>query len=391
MITKPAPRPLRVLILSPVADLYGSTRSMLEVVNRIDRSLLEPAWGVPDEGDLTRKLAADSVPYAVIPELRLARASDSTATQAGKLARRLPRGAIRIARLARRNSIDVIHSNSAAVVAGAYGSRLAGVPHLWYVRELIPEGGPFGALLRREIPARSDVVISNSRAVEAQFELENKPGRVIPCGIDWERLGTIPRDEAKGRIGIPANAIAIGSAGYLNPRKGMDVLLEAYARVREGVSEPTRLILAGAPFPGNEGFATRLRDRARDLGLADEVLMPGFIDDISVLLASLDVFALTTREPEGLGRVVIEAMAAGLPVIATAGGGILDVVDHEETGLLVDSPTPEDVASALGRLLGDERLRERLGEAARRSVEERFRLDLVADCLLASYRELRQV
>ena len=127
----------------------------------------------------------------------------------------------------------------------------------------------------------------------------------------------------------------VGSAGYLNPRKGMDLLLEAYARVRDRAPGPTRLVLAGAPFPGNEGFAEGLRERARDLGLADEVLMPGYLDDIAPLLASLDVFALTTREPEGLGRAVIEAMASGLPVVATGTGGILDIVDDERTGLLL--------------------------------------------------------
>jgi glycosyltransferase involved in cell wall biosynthesis len=379
-----------VLILSPVADLYGSTRSMVETLDLIDPRRLRASWGIPHHGTLAEELSERGVPYTIVPGLQLARTKDSGIVRLAKVASRLPPGALRVARLARREGIQLIHSNSATVVAGAYAAPLAGVPHLWYVREMIPERGLLGSILRREIPRRADALLCVSSAVAEQFDRGAVPARVLHSGVDWRRVQRIPTLEARARLGIPAEAAVVGSAGYLNPRKGMDLLLEGYAAARPGLGSTARLLLAGAPYPGNERFAERLSSRARELGLGHELLMTGFLDEIGPFLSALDVFALTTREPEGLGRAVLEAMASGLPVIASGGGGMRDIIEGGRSGLLLDVPTPAAIADALSELLGDRALRERLGEAARAEVRDRFRLDYTAERLLQTYTKLAE-
>lgn len=383
------PGPLRVLIISPVADLYGSTRSMLETLDRIEPAAVRAAWALPDEGPLSHELRARKSPFVVMPHLRLARVSDSPATRIRKVAEGLLSSSMRVASLIRRNRIDVVHSNSAAVLAGAYGAMLGRTPHLWYVRELIPDQGLLTSLLRREIQRRSDAVLCVSTAVAAQLDMTAPPyPRVVHSGIDWERMK--PRDVAQSRrlLGLPAEALVLGSSGYLNPRKGMDLLLEAYARIRPEVEGPARLLLAGEPFPGNEGFARSLRERSRALGLEDEVVMPGYLHDISHFFSAIDVFALTNREPEGLGRSVLEAMASGRPVLASGIGGALDIIDPESSGLLVDPCSTESITMALRRLVNQPEFRTRLGEAGRRAAGRRFRLEFVAEQLLATYKHL---
>lgn len=382
--------PVRVLVLSPVADLYGSSRSMLENLAHLDPGLAEFVWAIPSRGELADALEELSVRVEVIPDLRLARVSDSTPTRLAKLAGKAPRSAVKIARLARAASIDVIHSNSAAVLSGAYGSRLARVPHLWYVRELIPEGSPLARLLAREIPARSDQLVCVSSAVAKQFEPCDTPLEVLRSGIDWGRLGGITREAARAQLGLPADAVVVGASGYLNPRKGMDLLLEAYAEARSRAEGPTRLLLAGAPFPGNEQFADDLRGRARELGLGGELTTPGYLERIDLFLAAIDVFALTPREPEGLGRAVLEAMASEVPVLAIGEGGVLDIVEDESTGLLVAPGSPKAISASLGRLLADSALRTQLGQAGKRSVRGRFRVDYVAERLCSHYARLRR-
>lgn len=384
----PDDRVLRVLVTSPVADLYGSSLSMLETLDRIAPEHVHVAWAVPAAGALTGELTVRGVPFTVVPELRLARARDSVWAQATKLARAVPIGSLRLARIAKANSIDVIHSNSSAVLAGAYGSRLARLPHVWHARELIPRSGPFAPLLRREMPARAEALICVSSAVAEQFADPHGKVQVLHDGLDWTRLRRVPRSEARAALGIPDDAIAVGSCGYLNPRKGMDLLLEGYARARGAAQGPTRLIFAGAPFPGNEDFADGLRRRSRELDIAAEVIMPGYVEQISLLLSALDVFALTTREPEGLGRAVLEAMALELPVVATGRGGMLDIVEDGRTGMLVDPPTDEAIGAALGRLFADTALRHRLGAAGREEVRSRFQVEHTAERLLGTYRRL---
>lgn len=384
----PRRTPTRVLILSPVADLYGSTRSMVETLGLVDPELVLPAWALPEEGPLAAELRSRGVPYAVVPELRLLRSSDGAGRQLFKAAAGLPVGAIKVARLTSRNRIDVVHSNSATVLAGAYGARLGGASHLWYVREMIPTNSPFATLLRHQIRTRADEIFCVSSPVAEQLGEAPVSVSVVHSGIDWGRIGGADRARARAGFGIPEEAVVVGSSGYLNPRKGMDVLLEAYARVRERAEAPTRLLLAGSPFPGNEAFAAGLEARAAALGLDEEVIIPGYLAEIAPFLAALDVFVLTPREPEGLGRALLEAMASGLAVVAVATGGMTDVVEAGRTGILVRAPEPELVAEALGGLLADPQRRGRLGAAAKCSVQTRFRLDHTAERLTASYSRL---
>jgi glycosyltransferase involved in cell wall biosynthesis len=362
---------------------------MLETLDLIDPEKLRTTWAIPAHGSLVGELAMRGIPCSVVPGLRLAMAKDSGPTKLAKVARGLPIGIIRVAHLARRERVDLIHSNSAAVLSGAYAATAARVPHLWYVREMIPEGSVMASILCREIPRRADAVLCVSSAVAGRLNGGGGTApRVLHSGIDWRRLERIPKPEARARLGIPAEAVVVGSAGYVNPRKGMDLLLEGYAAARPYLRGPGRLVLAGAPYPGNEAFPENIRRRADELGLGEEVVMPGYLGEIGPFLSALDVFALTTREPEGLGRAVLEAMGSGLPVVATTGGGMLDVVEHGYSGLLLDSPTPEAIAAALTQLLGDQSMRERLGAAARQCVEKRFRLEYTARRLLQAYQEL---
>lgn len=378
---------LRVLVLSPAGDLYGSTRSLLEALDRIGEGTVEPIWGVPTEGPLAAEIRARGQRYEVIDGLIAHRAGASLAERVDELGRRLPSGIAQTARVARRQGVDFIHSNSAAVLAGAYAARVIGKPHLWYVREMIPDRGALSAMLRRQIEARSDVLVCNSRPVAAQFS-PAAGARVICPGIEWDRLDPGAAGEWRERMGLPADAFVVGSSGYLNPRKGMDALLEAYAKARPQLGETARLVIAGEPFAGNEDFADGLKQRATELGLASELLLPGYLDEIGPFLGALDAFAFVPREPEGLGRSLVEAMACRLPVIASSAGGILDIVDESDTGLLVSPGDSEEIAAALARLAGDRELRERLSANGYESVRERFDLGRTSADLLEAYRHM---
>jgi glycosyltransferase involved in cell wall biosynthesis len=160
--------------------------------------------------------------------------------------------------------------------------------------------------------------------------------------------------ELRGELGCPADATLFLSAGALVPRKGFDVLIEAFARLS---AQHARLWIAGA---GPERAA--LEQRLSALGLGERTRLLGQREDVPRLLAACDVFVLPSRR-EGLGVAALEAMAAGRPVVASRVGGLGEAVVDERTGLLVPPGDAAALAMALERLLGDAGLRARLGAA----------------------------
>jgi glycosyltransferase involved in cell wall biosynthesis len=162
---------------------------------------------------------------------------------------------------------------------------------------------------------------------------------------------------------------AIVSAGRLADAKNYELLLDAFAMVRR--TRPARLFILG------EGEReAELRAQIDRLGLRADVVLCGFQRNPWKYIARSDVFALTSRY-EGFGNVLVEAMACGVPVVATRSAGTEAIVDAGRDGLLVDRHEPSAVAAALGALLDDEALRGRMAAAARRNAK-RFSVDAIA-------------
>jgi glycosyltransferase involved in cell wall biosynthesis len=148
------------------------------------------------------------------------------------------------------------------------------------------------------------------------------------------------------------------------PEKGQRHLIEALPQLRAAHPE-ARVLLAG-----DGACRVKLESLANQLGQANAVLFPGFVNDVAQVYAALDAFAFPS-EFEGLGTALQAAMAAGLPCISTKRGALAEVVDQERTALVVE-PNGKEFSVAMLRLVADEGLRKRLGEAGRREVEERF-------------------
>ncbi|MBE3133699.1 MAG: glycosyltransferase [Acidobacteria bacterium] len=239
--------------------------------------------------------------------------------------------------------------------------------------------GRFGSAAVRTIErclgAATDRVIAISPG--QQRELAER-FRVVPrakiaqiaLGVDLEPLADpVPaRDAGRVCLGFGPEDIVLLFAGRLVPVKNLPVLLDAFSRVVARLPH-ARLILAG------DGVCrSALEAQARALGVARLVRFTGRSDDMSALYRVADIGVLASRN-EGTPLFLIEAMAAGLPVVATAVGGVADVVRNEITGLLVPPDRPEDLAEAMVRLGMSETTRRRLGESARREViaGDRFR------------------
>lgn len=298
---------------------------------------------------------------------------------------------VQLWRLFRRARPAIVHTHtSKAGFVGRLAAWLAGVPvvihqphgHIFYGYWSRPRTAMFVGLER--IAAHWTDTIVTLTPHEVEEHLERGIGRpaqfaVVPSGVPTQalRAAAPPREEARARLGLPPEAYVVAGIGRLVPIKGFDLLVEALAEVAARVPD-THVLLIGE---GAEREA--LEARAAELGVAERLHITGSVTDVIGRLAGADVLAAPSRN-EGMGRVLVEAMALGLPVVGTRVGGIADVILDNECGLLVPSDDASALANALIALGRDPALRAKLGAGARPRAEA-FSTAVAAAAMRAIY------
>jgi glycosyltransferase involved in cell wall biosynthesis len=248
-------------------------------------------------------------------------------------------------------------------------ARMAGIPvcisRRGNLRHWDPQGFPeFPENLRN---VASDVVVANSQAV-ASFcaDAERIPARkirVIYNGV--EAPGAVNRLQARQSLGFSSDDLVVANVAHLRPVKGQQELLQAFRHVAATVPN-AKLLICG------EGDARPLLEQLRDeLGLPNHVVFTGFRQDVDTIYAASDLYVNASRS-EGFSNSILEAMHAGLAVVATSVGGTPESVIDGETGVLTPPGDAGKLAEAIIRLLEDETLRRRLGERGRACARERF-------------------
>jgi glycosyltransferase involved in cell wall biosynthesis len=295
------------------------------------------------------------------------------------------RYAQRISRFARQRRADLIYSNSLkSDFYGTVAARLAGVPIIWHIHDRIDDRYlPRMAvwlvrLLARHLPV---CVVANSASTLETLKLKSgKRTAIIAPGLTREH---IERCWVAGRSNLIPQ---IGIVGRIAPWKGQDVFLEAAALLlREGF--PAHFRIVGSPLFGEEALERHLRELASNLGIQEHVEFLGF-SDVPAILRSLDVLVHASKIPEPFGQVIIEGLAAELPVIATDGGGAREVIENGRTGLLVPLGDARALAQALAQLLTQPERARCLAAAGRQHVLEHFTVEKSARRSEALYERL---
>jgi glycosyltransferase involved in cell wall biosynthesis len=290
-----------------------------------------------------------------------------------------------LATFLRRERVDVLHSHKiGSNLWGTFLGRLCRVPvivaheHTWSY-----EGQRWRKLLDGHFIGRfaTRFVAVSSADRQRMIDLEGVPAEkalVVPTAFiprAREREGNL-----RAELGIPADAPVAGTVAVLRPQKALDMLIEAFAGVRRGLPE-ARLVIVG-DGPSRQA----LEACARMAGVGDAVTFTGVRSDLATVLDGLDV-AVMSSDFEGLPLFVFECMAHEAPLLATAVGGIPDVVVDGETGVLVPPRDPSALGEALDRLLRDPAERRRLASQARERLGE-YTLERAAGRFAELYEEL---
>ena len=282
--------------------------------------------------------------------------------------------AFRLYRLLRERRIDILHSYlfHANLLSRIVG-RLARVPVIISSERTMGFEGRHRLLINRLTSPLADAYTGNAEAVR-QFmisEIGLPEGRtvVIHNGVDLKRFDIeVDRNAVRKRLGLSPTDVVCASVARLDEQKGISYLIEAARKVVEEKPDTRFIIVGDGPLRKSlEGLSTRL-------GLEEHVLFLGARNDVAEILKASDVFVLPSLW-EGFPNVVLEAMASGLPVVATKTSGTPEAVADGDTGLLVEPKDAQGLAEAIRTMVSDEQQRRAMGARGKKRVMELFSLE----------------
>jgi glycosyltransferase involved in cell wall biosynthesis len=293
-----------------------------------------------------------------------------------------PRWMLRLRRLIRRGGFELVHTHSPLSAAVARVVTL-GTP----VRVVHTEHNMWSRYRRGTFWANAltyrlnDAVVAVSHAVAGTIsarylsrDLRRRGVDVVHHGIDFASVdkGAVARAKARAELGLPEDVPVVGTVGNLTEKKDHGSLVQAFAEVRRRLPDARLVIIGSGPLEA------RVHDAVRRAGLEGSVLLTGSRDDAQTLLPAFDLFVLSSRF-EGLSIALVEGLAAGVPAVCTRVGGVPEVLDGSDAGVMVPPQRPDLLAAAIVDVLTDDAGRARMAEAAvrratafdvRRSVAE---------------------
>lgn len=383
-----------VLFVHQSSEMYGSDKVLLYLVQGLrTNGRFHPVVVLPGAGPLHDALSASGVEVHIGEVAKVSRAM-FTPFGFCRLIWQTVQAIRNLDRVAGGRPIAVVHSNTLAVLSGAVWAFLRRKKHLWHVHEIILSP----KLVRKGFPylvnRLSDRVISNSTLTE-RWLLSEQPSLAARSVVVFNGLPLVERPAENAiqafrtRIGAEKGDVVVTLAGRINRWKGQELLLDAAVELmRRGRGSALRFVIVGSAAPGLEELPLTLKARAISGGVGDRCCFVPFVDDIWPVWFGTDISVVPSTEPEPFGMVAIEAMAAGVPVIAAGHGGLLDILVDEKTGLLF---APRDVlalADAIDRLASDVELRKRLGVAGAKRQRESFSVESQVERTAKVYEEM---
>lgn len=373
----------RVVFLDPrYHAFYGAQRSLFTLVTNLPREKFAPVVLLPGEGIVATEYRRAGIEVAVIPLAGLA-------NQFGGIIPRLPLYGkvavglslliynLKVAYWLLRKKIDAVYANDLrAVMYVGLAAKLLGKPLLWYVRGI---GQP--SLLSSLGLRLADKVILIADGVRGTFSEQDYERHLhkfvkLYTGFDVNTfaLGMQDKNQLRNHHGIPVNALVLGLVGSITRNKGHEQLIRALGLLGEwGIN--THVLFIGDSPVGHEDYRKLLEGLMEELQLTANVHWIGYQDRVAEYYQALDVLVLPSRS-EGLPRVVVEALAAGLPVVASDVGGVKEILTSEQLGRVVPPDNVEALAKALKNVLQNREMYSEQYRALRQEyVQKQFSIE----------------
>ena len=379
---------MRVLFVDQTGELGGGEFSLLDIVKGTSNSAEVALFG---DGPFRGLLQDAGIPTHVlhlgkVGEIR----REGTIASASNALPALWRFRQRFSPLVA--GFELVYANSQKAFLMSALSKKKHQPLVWHLRDIL-DAEHFSATMRRLAVFTSRIaataIIVNSQATkDALVRAGGDEGNIIVIhnGVDAAPFDQISEEDVaaeKARLGLQGR-FTVGVFGRLSPWKGQHVLISAIARIPD-----VHAIIVGEALFGENDYAERLRIQTAEQGVQDRVHFLGFRRDIPRLMRVADVIAHTSIAPEPFGRVLVEGMLAERPVIASRAGGALEILTHEQTGLLIKAADPSELQAAIVRLQTNEAFAKALARRGREKAVHDFSVSSMVnrvDAVLARVR-----
>ena len=370
---RPEPR-INILFLHAGAERYGADNILLSLIKGLDRQRFNPVVILPNTGPLQEELSALNIPIRIFEFGVLRRKYMSFFGLINRF-HYISIGLIRVIRIARKENINIIHTNTSTILVGGMAAKILRVPHVWHIHEITERPKIVWKLLSYIIPRLSDKVIAVSHAVRQHLIrgsiLNELRALVIHNGIDMEPYFRNDGSRIRKEYNVSKDNIFVGMIGRVNSWKGQHAFIDT-AKILIKCQDNVYFIMSGGTFEGEEGLFMALRNRIDIEGLTNRIFLSDYRKDIPDVLAALDVFVLPSIKPDPLPTVVLEAMASGKPVVSFSHGGATEMIINRETGILVPVDDIRKMAEAIKELIDNKAMRLAMGKKGKERCEKYY-------------------
>jgi glycosyltransferase involved in cell wall biosynthesis len=387
-----------ILFVSFSTELYGSERCLLQLIEGLSRKGYHAIVATPRPGPLTERLEALNVPLIFVPSMKrwLPHPSATGLKRLFYSPYQFPfllRSAVILRDVIRQHHVDLVHTQTSVVFDGALAAAWANVPHVWHLHEALESGKEWkfflGTKFARNLISRfSARIISTSEAIRRLYldtTQDKEKLHVVYNGVDLSLHDSdVSGATFRLKLGISPGVRLVGMIAQMVPRKRQEDLLRAAVIVQQSVPDSFFLLVGGDL---DTPYARGVQKLSQDLGLAERIVWLGFHQPINEVFKAIDLLVLPSVQ-ESTPRVIIEAMAACRPVVATAVDGVPELVVDGVTGFLVPPQSPPDLARAMIRVLQEPALAKAMGQAGRERAERNFSLDQYVNNIEEVYLEL---
>lgn len=335
----------KILIIHQSSELYGSDKTLLYLFSKVNTNQYQFVVVLPSQGPLFDALKKLNIPVYVIPVLKLHRKL-FTFKNLLQFQKDFKQSVSALIKLHQKYQFQIVYSNTLAVMAGAIISQKWKIPHLWHVHEIIVHPKPIAWLYPRILYKYANSVICNSNAtknnlVERLPNLKSKT-TVITNGIDFSNYSYQDTTAAFSNV----EQFNISLIGRVSRLKGHRWLIHTFAKYLKQESQ-LHLQFVGSPVPGQEFHETEIKQLIKESQLQNRVTWVPFQEDLQPIWQNTQLCVMPSTEAESFGLVALEAMRACVPVVASNLGGLKEILEEKNTGILVEPNNEKALAEAI--------------------------------------------
>ncbi|GAB5563392.1 MAG: glycosyltransferase family 4 protein [Winogradskyella sp.] len=383
-----------ILYIHQAAELYGSDKTLLDLVQAIDK---KPSFNVivilPNDGPLKSLLIKNGIKVLTFPVIKISREVFKPHKLIALLFSIYPL-CKRLRKALGATTVDIVHSNTLAVLLGAFYAKFNGIKHVWHVHEIIRKPDVVKKAYPLIVNYFSDKVVFNSKA-SMNFLTENNEGlkkisQVNLNAVSREKdfLDKNKRHQIRQELFYATEEnIVLGLVGRISKWKGQDLLLKAFSELHQYYPS-LKLVFVGSAPPNQEYLVEELNKQIKTLKLENRCKIVPFQEDIWPIWDAIDIGVIPSKEPEPFGLVALEAMLSKKPLIVAEHGGLLEIVKDGETGYFFK---PNDVISlknTIEKLITNEATLLSFGEAGYKRANKFFSIDKHIHSFVEIYKNL---